>query len=480
MRNNVKNIVRSLILNIILGHGFFSYTQAQGLNFFLEKGMEHNPALQSQKANFDASQEKIKETGSFDDPILNIGVFPDPMMRYMGEQIGEISIMQMLPWFGTRKAAKNEADYMSKMSKESWREAELNLQFRIKSAYWDLYYLQEEHALLSQEISLLKDLEKLALKKYATSTGVPSLGTGKERNNVKENPSMGSNMSMGGAGGASNSGSSNSSAEGGMSAMSGGAEASNSIVEILSIQIAAKELETQSAINLRKRKVAMKNLFVLIGESDLDSLVVSEEKTLLGMETIKQKYVDPNLQSHPMVAMNIWEQKAKEQEIEMVRNMGKPMIGIGLNYMVFRPRMLAPNEMLMENGSNMIMPMLSVSLPIYRSKTNARVQQADIMRRSAHFKEIDAQNELEMVVRDQWNALENLYDNHQILSKKVDLTHLTLRLLQTKLAVGQASFEELIEKRQNLIDYQLQFIRQIVEERKIVATLDLVYGIYSF
>ena len=49
--------------------------------------------------------------------------------------------------------------------------------------------------------------------------------------------------------------------------------------------------------------------------------------------------------------------------------MGLPMIGVGLDYSIISKRDVPGLEM---NGQDAIMPMLSVTFPIFRKKYNAR------------------------------------------------------------------------------------------------------------
>ena len=60
-----------------------------------------------------------------------------------------------------------------------------------------------------------------------------------------------------------------------------------------------------------------------------------------------------------------------------------PMIGVGLQYMlngkVDMPMM--PNM----NGKDMVMPMVSVTIPIYRKKITSAIHSAQLMERSAAY-----------------------------------------------------------------------------------------------
>ena len=94
---------------------------------------------------YKASLEKIPQAGAYEDPELDIGVFVKPMETLSGKQIADFTLMQMFPWFGTRKAARNEATEMSRMAYEQFREARNNLFYEVKSQWYQLCNLNEQY-----------------------------------------------------------------------------------------------------------------------------------------------------------------------------------------------------------------------------------------------------------------------------------------------------------------------------------------------
>ena len=57
--------------------------------------------------------------------------------------------------------------------------------------------------------------------------------------------------------------------------------------------------------------------------------------------------------------------------------MGYPMIGLGLNYSFINKNEMSTSAM---NGKDMIMPMVTVTLPVYRKKYNAMKKEADLLK----------------------------------------------------------------------------------------------------
>ena len=79
---------------------------------------------------------------------------------------------------------------------------------------------------------------------------------------------------------------------------------------------------------------------------------------------------DSMLVKNPMLGMLDYEKQSIEARKKMVTRMGYPMVGLGLNYSLISKTNVSMGEPSM-NGKDMIMPMVTVTLPVYRKKYNA-------------------------------------------------------------------------------------------------------------
>ena len=57
--------------------------------------------------------------------------------------------------------------------------------------------------------------------------------------------------------------------------------------------------------------------------------------------------------------------------------MGYPMVGVGVNYTAISKSEMSASSM---NGKDMIMPMVTVTIPLYRKKYNAMKSEAELMK----------------------------------------------------------------------------------------------------
>ena len=126
MQHNIKHFLMAIIA---IGSSMLSLAaqEADSLGHYLEIAAKNNPGLNADFLTYKASLEKVPQAGAWPTPQLDIGFFLQPMELVGGEQIAEFTLMQMFPWFGTKKATQTEATHMAKMAYEKFREARDNL-----------------------------------------------------------------------------------------------------------------------------------------------------------------------------------------------------------------------------------------------------------------------------------------------------------------------------------------------------------------
>src|SRR5659263_388173 len=78
-----------------------------------------------------------------------------------------------------------------------------------------------------------------------------------------------------------------------------------------------------------------------------------------------------------MLGMLDFEKQSLEARKKMVTRMGYPMVGFGLNYSLIRKSEMSTSSM---NGKDMIMPMVVLTLPIYRKKYTAMQNEAELLK----------------------------------------------------------------------------------------------------
>jgi len=154
----MKNTI--LILSLFLVSGF---AKAQVLEDLIQEAYTNSPEIQKFDVQYKIASEKVNEANSLRNTDFNFGymaVAPEmemPMERF------RVSVMQMLPWFGTISARKNYAASMAEAQYVEVVIAKRKLALSISQRYYQLYEIRAKQEVLDKNITLLQTYERLAL-----------------------------------------------------------------------------------------------------------------------------------------------------------------------------------------------------------------------------------------------------------------------------------------------------------------------------
>ncbi|WP_276497208.1 TolC family protein [Pontibacter litorisediminis] len=465
--------MKKIILSILLLLALSPYLQAQTLEEYLVMAGENNPQLKARYAEYQAALQKVPQAGALPDPEATFNFFLKPMDRFMGRQLGDVSVMQMFPWFGSLDAAKTEANYMAQMQFASFIEAKINLYHTVRSTWLTLYQIDEEVKLLERELEILQALERVALAKYKSAPAATSGAPATQRQSTGTSSSAASGGTPGGMAGmgGGSTGSTSSSSGGGSMGGGGMASSGSSMVDVILIRVQVKDLENRLQL-LRDSKRPKEAAFNSMLNRDLTLEVqLADTLTPVALPASLALIQDSIRLNHPMLKMYEWDEKAREAQYRMAKLMGRPMVGLGLNYMVFKPRTDEMTQMPM-GGENMVMPMVTFTLPIYRKKYKAAQKEAQYAQEAAVANREAAENmlfaELSGLLYDYQRATSTL----QLLEEQIRLNEQAIRLLTTNYSVAGAGIEEILRQRQAILGYRQQQLQAITDQHTAVSAIN--------
>jgi outer membrane protein TolC len=261
------------------------------------------------------------------------------------------------------------------------------------------------------------------------------------------------------------------SAGNGMGSYMGGS-GKNDMVNLLRVQIEIHEFENRIALlqdQLTTDKVSFNRYLnrvpsseVFTGDSLTEVPVPSDILTLAD-----------SLVNHPMVKMYEAESEANAAKLAMVTRMGYPMVGLGLNYSVIQKRDGVPPMM---NGNDMIMPMISVTLPIYRKKYKAMRHEAEFMRDAATVSAENVTNNLRVNFQETMQNLNDAGRRVKLYTEQALLTNKSVQLLITSFSADGTDFEEVLRMEQQLLDYQFKKVEAVVDKNTSISQLIYLTG----
>jgi len=456
---------QSLIIFFISAVSF----NPQTLDDYLKIAAENNPGLKSKFYSYQASLEKINQVGSLPDPQLSFGYFIEPMERYMGNQVADISLMQMFPWFGTLGSAEEEAALMAKTKYELFIDAKSMLFFDVKSTWYELYLLQEEIKITEENLEILKTLERLAINRLK-SGGTSQTNSSKssvmksEQLSSSSNTLSGMSMSNNSTSSMPVSGKSNMSS---MSTMS----SDNSMIDVLRIQLEINELENQLKLLNDSVKTLLVRFNNLLNRPNDEFVNLPDTISIAQLPLAISEIPNSIRTQNPMLRMLQKEEEAFIAQEEMNRKMSYPMIGLGLQYSIFQQR---PGSLMEAN--NMIMPMTTISIPIWRGKYDGAIEESKIRQYEIGQQKRDAINQLTNKYEDVLKNFKDAERRIDLYKKQTSIAKQTLDLMIVQYSTSGTQFEEILKIQQQLFDYHLKSVKAVVDRNLSVAMIDRLIG----
>jgi outer membrane protein TolC len=452
---------------------------AQPLEEYLVEAAENNPQLRASFNEYLAALEKVPQMGSLPDPQLTFGYFTKPMEYLMGNQRAELSLMQMFPWFGTLRYQKDEASQMANARYQLFLENKNQLYYQVKETWFDMYGLEAEIQLMEENIELLRTLERIAMIRFRSGGAEINPGNTERRNLSPRSGESPSNQGMPGMGAMDNrqapTGTSRS-ASGGMGGMSAGAMGSGGgMVDVLRAQMEIKELESRIAMLRDSKKPLISRFNRLLNRPSDRPVLIADTLSAQSLPLDRLTLLDSAMMNNPMIRMYESEMQAYEAQREMARREGYPMIGAGFNYMVFSPR--AGAEGMAMGGQNMLMPMVSVTIPINRKRYRAMQKEAELLRESAQLRQTGEKNQLSVLWEEAMRDLDDAERRIGLYQDQETLAGQAQRLITTSYSAGTAGFDEVLRVQQQMIDYRLSLINAIIDQNETIARIEMLAAI---
>jgi outer membrane protein TolC len=474
----MKTMVNRVLYILLITAGTSLAGQSQqypdSLLHYMEVAAKNNPVVRREFTGYKAALQKIFQAGSLSDPQLSIGVFLKPMELIGGNQLAEISLMQMFPWFGVLKNARNEMSLMANAKFELFRDAKLQVYYDVQKTWYDIFKIENEISISEKNAVLLKTISNLALIRFkATPSGgtggsAQSTGTAAASSMQKTTEVSTGMQTMTNKPESSRNLSSAVSSSSMQSSSMGNASGGNTLADFYRIQIEEGELENNIALlkNQERTKKALLNSY--LNRSPISPVFMGEIMIPDSLGLPLEAVYDSIRTKNPMLAMLKFEKESYSARKKMASAMGYPMVGLGLNYSVIGKSEMSSSSM---NGNDMIMPMVTITLPIYRKKYKALQAEADLLGSASAENTEAVTNSLN---NEYYSAIQAYEDSHRrvlLYKNQLQLASKSFDLLLNDFSTSSASLTEALRVRQQLLDYELKQAEAVADLNTATAWL---------
>jgi outer membrane protein TolC len=322
-----------------------------------------------------------------------------------------------------------------------------------------------------KNLALLHSLERMALIRFKTAglpsgTGSGGGSTGMETGQKTESSGM-SGGSMGNASATSSASGSESSSMANPQGASMGGSNQGGMLSLLRVQMEIGTLENRLKLlndQLITDEVRFNSILCRRPGTEVFSTDSLNEEQLPGLISLMIDSVVNN----PMVKMYEADRVANESRISMVTKMGYPMVGIGVNYSVIQK---STGSSSMMNGKDMVMPMVTATLPIYRKKYTAMRHEAEFLRDVSAESAQNVRNDLTVQYQEAVQKYQDAERRIDLFKRQAELSGKSINLLTRSFSASGADFEEILRMQQQLLDYEFKQIEARVDRNTAIATL---------
>ncbi|MBC8265811.1 MAG: TolC family protein [Flavobacteriales bacterium] len=391
---------------------FFPFIiQAQTFDDYLVEAAENNPALKVKYANFEAALQKVEQVKTLNDPTFSFGYFISPAETRLGPQKSRLSLSQKLPWFGTLSAKGNAARFLAEAKYQEFLDAKNDLYFKVKSAYYPLVKLQKDLQLQKENREILFTFKQLSTTAFKN----------------------------------------------GKSSMS----------DVIRVDIMI-DLSNTTILLLEDKIKPLSTRFNKLLNKDENS-VIKIHNTLDEPLLIKEYGKDSLVLKNPIIESFALKIKSAQQEVRLAKKSGLPNFGIGLDYVILDKR---TDMNVSENGRDIIMPMLSMSLPLYRGKYKAARKQAQFKEASLISAKKNYENKLVSNYESSLFLLKKEQELIKLHQKQIIKTQQIISLLLTEYSNSGKDFEEVLRMQQQLLKYKISEVNAVNNYLIAFAKLD--------
>ena len=394
---NNQNYIKALLT---LGSLFFGlFVNAQQLETLIEEALVNSPEIKKFELQYNMASEKVNEVNTIPNTEFGIGYFVSEPETRTGAQRFKLSAKQMIPWFGTVTSRENYISSLADAKYEDIVIAKRKLIASVSQSYYNLYDLKAKQQVLAENIALLKTYEILALN---------SVEVGKA-----------------------------------------------SAVDVLRLQIRQNELEQLHKV-LTQKYLTEQTIFNKLLNRDksmeisvIDDLSVPLDDHIVDLGRLT---LHPELTKYDKLYRSV-----KESELVNQKE-SNSMIGFGLDYINVEKR---PDMDFSDNGKDILMPMVSLSIPIFNNKYKSQTRQNELKQLEIKTQKQERLNKLEVLLDKAVNERISAKISYDTQSKNLKEAKVAEQILLKNYETGTIDFKEVLDIQELQLKFQINQINSV-------------------
>lgn len=376
----------------------FLSLQSQDLNTYIQEAEANNPEVQAFEIRYNISKEKVVEADALPNTEVSAGIFVSEPETRTGAQKARFSVKQMVPWFGTITARENYANSLAEVDYLDIAITKRKLRLSVSQSYYRLYAIKEKQEVLDENIKLLKTYERLAL----------------------------TSVEVGNA----------------------------SAVDVLRLQIRQNELQEQREVLMQEylsEQIVFNNLLNRKEALPIDlpdSLFIVDERDQINREL----ELHPELEKYDELYNSVVQSEILNQK------KANPNLGFGLDYIPVANRV---GMNFSDNGKDILMPMVSLSIPIFNNTYKSKSIQNELRQAEINAQKVNRRNLLKTILNTALNNMEAARIKLNTQTKNLRQARNAEEMLIKNYETGTIDFNDVLDIQELQLKFQMNQIEAI-------------------
>ena len=354
--------------------------------------------------------QRIEQVNTLNNPTFSFGYFISPVETRVGPQRMKFSLNQMFPWFGTLDAKEDIASKLAESKFQEFLAHKLSLFRDVKEAYFPLIELNEHIRLQQENLSLLTSYKELATIQFANGKGT--------------------------------------------------------MVDVLRIDVRIEDVKSELLLLNEKMNPLQVRFNLLLNRSSDEVVALDSLDNFAGNRSFSADSVFVN---NPTIASFDLKMNAITKQGELAKLSGLPSIGLGLDYVVVSKRNIST---VADDGKDILMPMATISLPIFRSQYKAAASEANYLKNALELNKEQYQNNRNSEFFQTEYKLTAATELIKLYESEIKTQTRILDLLYTSYSTSGKDFVELIRSQQLLIKYKMRLSTEIKNYHVAISQLE--------
>lgn len=372
--------------------------KAQTLDAYIQEAENNNPEVQAFELRYNISKEKVEEADAFPKTEVSAGVFVSEPETRTGAQKARFSVKQMLPWFGSITLRESYASSLAEVDYLDIVITKRKLRLSVSQSYYELYAIEQKQVVLEENIQLLNTYEKLAL----------------------------TSVEVGGA----------------------------SAVDVLRLQIRQNELKEAKQVLEQEYKAVQTQFNNFLNRNENTSIAVVDALSVEEPIEIQQVQLElhPELEKYD----RLYESVAHSEVLNQKE--ANPNLGFGLDYIPVAKR---PGMDFSDNGKDILMPMVSLSIPIFNNNYKSRTVQNELRQEEINAQKANRRNLLETILSDALNNKEASYIKYKTQLRNLEQAKNAEEILVKNYETGTIDFNDVLDIQELQLRFQINLIEAV-------------------